>query len=87
MGAVLPDHLVISGAEFILGDRVGLAGLGIGGRREFGLAEAGPDRRLRAEGVGEIDEFFGGDDAIGALEVGFGPRRRGRAATKRIAMP
>ena len=30
MGAVLPDHLVISGAKLVLGDGIGLAGFRIG---------------------------------------------------------
>ena len=69
VGAVLPDHLVVGGAEAVLGDGVGLVRLRIGGRREFGLAEAGPDRRVGAKTVGEIDELFRRDGAVGAREI------------------
>src|SRR4029077_17667979 len=78
MGTVLPDHLVKRSAEAVLGDGVGLMRLRIAGGREFGLAKTRPDRRLRAETVGEIDEGFGGDDAIGAHQVRLVPRLRWR---------
>ena len=77
MGAVLPDHLIISGAEAVLGDGVGLMRLRIGGGREFGLAETRPDRRFRPKAVGKVDEGFGGDGAIGAREIRLRLRRRG----------
>ena len=77
MGPVLPDHLVISGAEAILGDGVRLVRLRIGGGREFGLAKTRPDRRFRPKTVGEIDEGFGGNDAIGASQIRLRLRRRG----------
>ena len=48
MRAVLPDHIVIGGAEAVVLDGVGPLGLGVVGRRERGLPEARPDRRRRS---------------------------------------
>jgi len=64
--------------ESILGDGVGLVRLGIGGGREFGLAEAGPDRRLGSECMSQVDEFFSGNGTIRPFKIGFRSERSRR---------
>ena len=56
MGAILPNHFVKSGAKTVLLDRKGCFGLGVDGGTHPCLSEARPDRRVRAKGMGEIDE-------------------------------
>jgi len=75
--AVLPDHLVVGGAEAVFGDRVRLMRLRIGGRGEFRLAETGPHRRIGTETMREIDERLRSDRLIGALDVRLRLRERG----------
>ena len=70
--AVLPDHFVVGRAEAIFRDGVRLVRLRIGGRRELGLAETGPHRRVGTEAMLEIDESFGRDRLIGARQVCLG---------------
>ena len=58
MGAILPDHVVIGGAEAILLDGVGP--LVFGSNAGVNLAWPKPDHTgvVGAEAVGEIDEFL-----------------------------
>ena len=65
MGSVLADHLIVGRVEAILGNRVRSLGRRVDGRRHLRLAEAGPDWRVRAEAVGEIDKLLARNDAIG----------------------
>ena len=74
--AVLPGHLVDRGAETVVLDGVGLFRFRVGGGRNPGLAEAGPDRRRGVEAVREIDEILAGDGAIGRREIAAGAGRR-----------
>jgi hypothetical protein len=59
MRAVLADHLIIGSAESIFRNSVRLMCLRIGRRRELGLTEAGPHRRVGTETMREIDEGLG----------------------------
>ncbi len=69
MGAILADHLVEGQPEAVLCNGVGLAAFWIHGRRHLGLTETGPDRRVGAEPVGEVNEGLCGDDLEGAVEI------------------
>ena len=82
MRAVLPDHLVIGGAEAVFRDGVGLMGLRVGGRREFRLAETGPHRRVGTETMCEIDERLRRDRPIGALKICLRLRERRRGGKR-----
>src|SRR5262245_18205873 len=69
MGAVLADHLIVSRVEAVLGNRVRSLGRRVDGWRHLRLTEAGPDRRVRAEAVGEIDKLLARNDAIGVTKT------------------
>ena len=79
MGAVLADHFIIGGPKAIFRDRVGFVRLGIGGGREFGLAESGPDWRIGAESVGQVDHLLARDNPIDAIEIEIRTRLRRHA--------
>src|SRR5215510_8048582 len=69
MGSVLADHLIVSRVEAVLGNGVRSLGRRVDGWRHLRLAEAGPDRRVGAEAVGEIDKLLARNDAIGVCKT------------------
>ena len=69
MGSVLADHLIVGRVEAVLGNRIRSLGRRVDGWRHLRLAEAGPDRRVRAEAVGEIDKLLDRNDAVGVSKT------------------
>src|SRR5215468_4876163 len=69
MGSVLADHLIVGRVEAVLGNRVWNLGRRVDSRRHLRLAEAGPDRRVGAEAVGEIDKLLARNNPIGVSKT------------------
>jgi hypothetical protein len=65
MSSVLADHLIVGCVETVLGNRVRSLRPGVNGWPHLRLAEAGPDRRVWAEAVSEIDKLLARNDAVG----------------------